>query len=159
MKKLRTTKGQIRLRRDYAGQAIVEVMLAMALAVTVLVGLVHVATRSVSGSGLARRQAQATGLANQALELARSEKDRLGWEVFESTYNGTKCFDGTAITNGSSCEISGTEFTSEMTFTYQNVTPVPAGTAVGQLSVVSVIRWSEGGRTAKATQTQVVSRY
>ena len=145
--------------KNKPGQMVVEVLLALAISALALVGLVHLSTRSVSNSSLSSKQSQATGLANQAMELVVSEKNRLGWESMQSTYTGNRCYDGSVIGASAACVASGTNFNSAMTFTYQNVTPAPTGAAVSQLTVTIEISWTEGSRTARIRQSRIFTRY
>ena len=139
------------------GSALIEVLIAVSVAVVGLLALVSIGTKSVNNSGFASRQAQATAFSSQAIEKVRAAKQSMGWSVFKQTYgNGIRC--GSNLSVGGCCDIgNASEFNSCVTLTFSG--------AVGNeiVTVVSLVSWSEAGRDTSsrptARQETVISRY
>lgn len=130
----------------------VEVILAIAVAVIGVLGLVSLSTKSVSNSGFSKRQSVATSYAIQGMEWVRGRRDVEDWTIFSSR-SGTYCLSDTTITtwNNSACPvIPGTEFTRLAVLT----TPV-----AGQLSVDVRVAWTEGGRSEVANQVSIFTGF
>jgi len=67
------------------GQSLVEVAIAMGVAVVIIVALVSLAATSLRGAGSARNRAQAAKLANEGMEMARQVRDSAAtWAGFLS---------------------------------------------------------------------------
>lgn len=64
------------------GQAILEVVLAMAIVVMVLLALIIIGTISLKNSSFSRNQALATKYAQSAMELVRVYRDQNNWQTF-----------------------------------------------------------------------------
>lgn len=139
------------------GQILVEMMIALGMAVVGLLSLVIVANKSIANSGFAKRQMQANGYTTQIIEYVRNQKELLGWEAFQANYSGNRCFNGTNIAASPSCSISGTEFTSSVRINFDRITP-PA-TGIDRMRVEAEVNWEEGGRTQHSRQNTQFTRY
>lgn len=147
------------MMRTKSGSVLIEVLVAVSVAIVGLLALVTIGTKSVNNSGFATRQSQATGFASQALENVRARKQSLGWDVFKTNYGSSpRC--GTTLASGCCTVGNAGEFNSCVTLQF-----VPAsGTASEYVRVISEVTWSEIGRESGATsprarQETVISRY
>lgn len=138
------------------GQAIVEVILGLAAAVMAVLALVQVASRSISNTGISKRQGEATTLAMAGLEWARGQRDAVGWVAF-STKAGTFCLIDLAVTwttipvgNCGGGVVSGTEFSRYVNF---------SSPGAGQLQAEVTVVWGEGGRNYSSVQTAIFGSY
>lgn len=122
------------------GQALIEILMAVAIAAVVLVALAGMGTKSTSNSGFSSRQTQATSYAQQIMNYFKTARQD-GWNTISSTYTaGTYCYNGTTIASGSWCSIPNTEYTNSIAVTRSTVganTPEPIGVTVK-------VRWYEG---------------
>src|SRR3990172_5921841 len=150
------------------GQILVEVVLAMAIAILAVVGLAQIATKSTSNAGSSSRRAVATSYAVAGMEWIRNQKNTIAWSDFSSTSKAPvppnpanvyclNSFPGswTSMAAGacaSGSTISGTEFSRSMTLS--------AVTApVLQVTVVVEVTWREGGTALTSRQTAVFTSY
>lgn len=136
------------------GQAIVELIIAFAVAVVAVVGLVAVATKSVSNSGVSKRQSTATAYATQGMEWVRGQRDVLGWGGAGGFYAkaGTFCLNTLAWNSMPCAAITGTEFT--RTVVMSQVAGPPQ-----QVQTVVAVTWTESARTLTAGQTTFFTAY
>lgn len=65
------------------GQSIFELVIALAVTVLIITGIVQVVTISIRNANFSKTQAEATRYAQQAAEWLRAERDN-GWETFYS---------------------------------------------------------------------------
>ncbi len=123
------------------GSTLVEVVIAVGVAIVGLVALTQIGTKSINNTGFSTRQAQATAYASQALENVRKIKEKNGW---------------TAIPLSQPCEEIGEnlEFRRCVTYSFVNTPGKPA-----YVTVNVVVSWSEGGRVESAKLQTVLSRY
>jgi len=150
------------------GQILVEVVLAMAIAILAVVGLAQIATKSTSNAGSSSRRAVATTYAVAGMEWVRNQKNTIAWSDFSSTSKAPvppnpanvyclNSFPGswTSMAAGacaSGSTISGTEFSRSMTLS--------AVTApVLQVTAVVEVTWREGGTALTSRQTSVFTSY
>lgn len=140
----------------YKGQAIVEVIIAIAVAMVAVLGLVQVATKSVANAGAAKRAAQATSYAMEGMEWVTGQKFLTSWGSFVGKSNyfciNSLPSDWESMTVSGQCGgtvITGTEF-----WRYVNLAPA------GNESVVTVtVAWNEGSRVAVESQTSRFTAY
>lgn len=149
------------------GQAVVEVLIGVGIAAVALLALIQVATKSVSNSGLAKRQAVATAFAVEGMEWVKSRRQIEPWSAM---YNRDPAGGGSSIfclnampanlaSLSSACSgtIGTTEFTRRVTFTSAVVTPPAGGNE--QVTVVAEVSWYEGGRLTSSRQETYFLRY
>jgi hypothetical protein len=65
-----------------SGAVIVEVMLGFAVVMVGLMAILQLSNRSMAGAGVAQRQAQATGYANEGLDWVKGQVRVLTWQGF-----------------------------------------------------------------------------
>lgn len=136
------------------GQALVEIILAFAVAVVAIVGLVSVATKSISNSGVSKRQSTATAYAVQGMEWVRGQRDVLGWSGTSGFFSksGDYCLS-TLAWNSMPCGIiDSTEFTRKVNMSRLVGPPQ-------QVLTVVTVTWVESGRTLTTTQTTYFTAY
>lgn len=75
-------KGLLPKKKDL-GQTLFEVVVAVSVAVLVITGILTAIVLSSANAEFARRQAEATRYAQEAIEWLRAERDR-GWSSFAS---------------------------------------------------------------------------
>lgn len=134
------------------GQMLIELVLALGVAMIVLVALVQVTTRSVSTSRFSKEQSEATTLATQAIEWMRQEK-RAGWPEFYAR-NGTYCLSDLTWGTANPCGVISN------TMYVRTVSMQPQAVAAGQQTTAKVtVTWEAGGKNFSADQTAVFSRF
>jgi len=116
------------------GQVLIEVIMAFAIAVVALLGLIQLSTKSVSSSGTAKRESQATAYAQQAMEELRAGK--ANWDEFCSDTSVSVSLDIFTITTAKNCDNSK-KF----------------------VSVTVAVTWDENNKTKTITQQTQISRY
>lgn len=126
----------VRLR---SGQMLVEVLLAIAVAALVLVGLAQLSTRSLSTSNFSRSKSQADVYAQEGVETVRNERNTRGWSDFFANY---------------SCVASE----NLGTFTRQTVCDKVSGTPEKVIVTVTV-SWNEAGKAFNSSQTTELNQY
>ena len=120
---------------------LVEVLLAIAVAALVLVGLAQLSTRSLTTSNFSRSKSQADVYAQEAVEVIRNERNARGWSDFFTNYS-CDTLDG-ALTGG---------FTRNATCT--KVTGSPETVAV-----TVIVTWAEAGKAFTARQETNLNQY
>jgi Tfp pilus assembly protein PilV len=139
------------------GQLMIEVIIAISVAMVAIVGLVQVATRSVNNSGSARRQSEATTYGTEALEWVVAQKDLKGWEDFEDKA-GTYCFGvsppGDVWPEQGDCDEATLGNPVQYTRTV-NVSNISAN----EMGVDVTVSWNEGDRVVSSKQSRTVGRY
>lgn len=70
--------------KSQRGQTLIEILIALAVVVLVLVAVVSRVVESVRNANFARNQLLATRFAQEGIEWTRSQRDRLGWFGFVS---------------------------------------------------------------------------
>ncbi|KKU68341.1 MAG: Tfp pilus assembly protein pilV [Candidatus Amesbacteria bacterium GW2011_GWA1_47_20] len=123
------------------GQMLVEVLLAIAVAALVLVGMAQLSTRSLTTSNFSRSKSQADVYAQEAVEMIRTERTTKGWSDFFTSYS-CDTLDGT-LTGG---------FTRNATCT--KVSGIPE-----KVTVTVTVSWAEAGKTFNSTQTTELNQY
>lgn len=137
--------------KNRGGQAIVEVIIAFAVATIAVLGLVQVATKSVANAGAAKRAAQATAYAMEGMEWVTGERDTSDWQTFfdRGSPLETYCLSGLAWGAMPCSQITSTEYTRTATLE-----------SLGQLVTATVtVSWAEGSRTAAESQTSTFTAF
>jgi len=108
------------------GQSLFEVVVAIGIVSAILVGVMSLATHSISNSTFSREQALAQTYTQEAVEWLRGERD-MNWDTFSANSSGTGqtwCLSALSWGNAGSCSpsevISGTNFAREATLTMVN---------------------------------------
>lgn len=70
--------------RFVRGQSLFEVILALAVSVVMLTGIISLTSKGVSTSTLSKNKAQANRYASEGMEYIRTQKEFLGWPTFKS---------------------------------------------------------------------------
>lgn len=76
----------------YKGQSLVEVIIALAFAMVIIVALVTVTVQSMKNSTFAKNNAQATKFAQEGMEWVREKRDSTTWNDFSSS-SGSYCIN------------------------------------------------------------------
>ncbi len=131
---------------------LVEAVVAIGVAVTILVVIVALSRKAVNNSSQANRQTQATNYAGEMADWLRNQS-RENWEIF-ITKSGIFCMNNlptdinlwtVGVCSGGT--ITNTEFTRQITMTPDVVSPVPRTTA--KIEII----WQEGSRQQKVVQS------
>jgi len=137
-----------------SGQTLVEVVLAIAVAVLVIAGLARIATISIRNAVFARTQAQATHYTSQAGEWLRAERDS-DWTTFaaRATSDGsTYCLTNLTWDSGNCTSADGTidnRFVREATLTL---------ISASQIQIAVSTTWTDSiGAHAATVQTVLTS--
>lgn len=156
-------------------QAIIEVLIAVAVTSIALLAVSAMAKRSVSSSGFSTRQTEASNFAQQAIDWIRSRKEVDGWDTLYAkggACNGcwpAFCFgsvpsDLNHLYSGCSSDgsyIPGTNYKRRVLIENDIVYPPAAG--VQQVSVKAEVSWIEASgntpRGVSVQQSAIFSRY
>lgn len=137
---------------NQTGQTLIEALLAIAVAIIVVVGLVGMAVVSMRSANYSKNQAEAVRLARSQLELLRNMRDT-SWSDFSLNLTGnscgtTGCCVTTVITTYSpaACTVNNTF---DVKFTSSPVI------IVDEVTINTVVTFSEGAvvRTVPLTET------
>lgn len=90
--------------RDQRGQTLLEVLIAMVILITALVGTVALIVNSISASRESRNRLIATSLAREAIEMARSTRDSNWVTDLEKICAGGGANDGAICIADSDCD-------------------------------------------------------
>lgn len=153
-------------RRNEAGQTLIEILIAVAVVMLVLVAIVSRVVDAVANANFARNQVMATRFAQEGIEWTRSQRDRLGWAGFVTALDGdpvTYCVldlasnpQLEAMTPGvCSGTISGTLFSREVEIDFTDV-PDPEGDFV---RVEVRVVWQDRIGTHASTLGTILSRW
>ncbi len=140
-------------------QSMIEMLVAIGIAVLVIVALVQVAVTSVKNSQFAKNQNLATRLAQEAIEEVRGQRDKSGWPTFYNTYNATtKCLpsgDASSWTDklpqGCGNNI-GTIFSREVGFT-------DLANSGSQLLIIVTASWTDTSGFHKSEQATYLTKW
>jgi len=77
--------------RDQAGQTLVEMVVAIAVLIVVILALLSITTTSIRNASFSRDQVLATKYAQEAMEKVRSWRDQNSWNDFLSACITPSC--------------------------------------------------------------------
>jgi type II secretory pathway pseudopilin PulG len=156
------------------GQALLEIIISIAVVSIALVAIVSRAVEAVKNSNFARNQVLAARFAQEGVEWARAQRDQMGWTAFENlivnidhspvTYcvldlsENLSCrsYSCTSITIAPCLStIPGTPFTRQIRFTYVN----PDATTEDRIDVQATVEWTDNNGTHNAQYTTILSEW
>lgn len=135
------------------GQVLIEMLIALGVAVVAIAALAQIATKSLSNAGFSQTQSGATAYAVAANEWLRGQRSSLGWDVFSSKAGQTYCLNNLNWNLPGSCgtaQIGTSGFSREVTLT---------GISNKQVEAAVIVKWREGTKTFSSKQTTVFGRY
>ncbi|MBU1017117.1 MAG: prepilin-type N-terminal cleavage/methylation domain-containing protein [Patescibacteria group bacterium] len=145
------------------GQTLIEVVLAVAIAVIVIYALVSLATISTLYAQSALRRAEAVKLANAGMESFRMERDIGGFDSDCLSPNG---LNNTYIISSSPTTCAFLETSSN---SYESITPrtnviyrrsmIVANDGANKKNVMVTVKWSEGKSERKVSMTGVLTNW
>lgn len=127
------------------GQTLVEMIVALAVAILIITSLVAGTVTAVRNAGFAKNQSLATKYAVEGMEEARIYRDQNGWDKFWT--------DKVSSTEGPA--VVGSIFLK--TIEYKDVSE-PVG-AENRAQVTVIVSWTEGGRTHKSELTTYLTKW
>lgn len=137
------------------GQILIEVVVAVAVAIVAVVALVGLSNRASSTAGVSKRQVEATSLATEGMEWIRETKAIGSWSSLFGL-SGRYCLSSVAsglTAMGGGCSVVGTtEYTRTAVF---YPTPGPPQ----QMLVAVEVAWNEGTRVFESRQETIFSQY
>lgn len=129
------------------GQSLVEVIVALAIALLVILALVRVTVISMRNASFARNQALATQYAQEAMEWIRSQRDEDWGNLAEGTY----CLSDSLSWSTGSCS-----YTLEGIFKREAVlTPQEAD----KFEVLVTVSWAEASETHQSELTSYLTKW
>jgi type II secretory pathway pseudopilin PulG len=142
----------------YSGQSMVEMLIALGIAVLIIVALVQSIVTTVKNSQFAKNQTLATRFGQEGIEKIRAQRDILGWMAFYATYNGkTLCVGSGGSSNWSDKPPTGCSVNIQNFFTREVAfTDVGGG---NQLYVVVTTFWTDNNVTHKSEQRTYLSKW
>ncbi len=152
----------MKLRR---GQMLVEVVIAISVAVLAILGLVSVTTKSVNNSAAAKRQVEATTFGTEVMQWIVAQRDISGWNAVaaKATVSGQQYCFPTSLVNKTMNDWptpgpcvgyqlgSPPGFNRDVTLTLT----VPAQ----EVQVDVVVSWIEGSRLVYSKLSQTLDNY
>ncbi len=140
------------------GQVLLELVVALGLAMMALVAVVQVTTRSVSLVGYSKRQTESTTYADSAIEWVRNWKKDNGWSSFAAKASAggtTYCLNDLSWAPDTDCKvITGTVYTREATLTTLGANQIQLVVQVSHQETTGAVV-----RTVSSNQTVIFSRY
>jgi type II secretory pathway pseudopilin PulG len=70
--------------KSQSGQTLLEILISLAIVTIVLVAIVSRATESIRNTNFSRNKVLAARFAQEGVEWAREQRDRMGWTDFEN---------------------------------------------------------------------------
>jgi len=108
------------MNKKIKGQSLLEVLIALAIAVIVVLALVRAVTVAIRNASFARSQASATKYAQEGMEWLRAERDKK-WSDFSDRAGATYCLNELSWPAAGPCFsssfITGTSFQREAVLT------------------------------------------
>ena len=135
------------------GQVLIELLIALGVAVMAIVALVQITTKSLSNAGFSKRQSGATVIAAAATEWLRGQRASLGWDVFAARAGQTYCLNDLNWNLPGSCgtaQIGTSGFSREVTL---------ITVSSKQVEAAVIVKWREGTRDVSSKHTTVFGRY
>lgn len=135
------------------GQTLFELIVALAVTVLIVTGIVRIVTLSVRNAIFAKNQAEATRYSQESLEWMREERDK-DWDAFLQRSDTVWCLKNLSWEKGSPCasgdQIQGSIFTREATLT---------STVAESIQVLVSVRWSDSIGSHEARTGTVFTRW
>ena len=135
------------------GQVLIELLIALGVAVMAIVALVQITTKSLSNAGFSKGQSGATVIAAAATEWLRGQRASLGWDVFAARAGQTYCLNDLNWNLPGSCgtaQIGTSGFSREVTL---------ITVSSKQVEAAVIVKWREGTRDVSSKHTTVFGRY
>ncbi len=129
-------------RPSQSGQTLAEIVVALAIVILLVVGLIVGTTSSVRSTDQGRMRSLAVKYNQEALELVRQKRDS-DWDVF-AAYSGLWCIDKEGVWSQASlcpANIDNT-FTRSVVFTWN------AGAS--RMDIVATVSWPDGATVHKS---------
>lgn len=146
-----------------SGQTIIEILIATGVIALVMTAVASGLTLSVKNTSQAKYRALGTKQAQEAMEMYRRERSRLGWESFHAVLgNGQYCL-------GESLPSTSQEFINLPTgvceasdgydlggTTYQRESEVSLGAVDAPIEITIEVSWDDGGTIRSTSVTQLL---
>lgn len=129
------------MNKKAKGQSLLEVLIALAVAVIVVLALVRAVTVAIRNASFARSQASATKYAQEGMEWIRSQRDERWTNLLNQANDSTYCLNTLSWASGGCSFSLGGKFKREAT-----VKP-PVG---DKIEVEVKVSWQETDRTHKS---------
>lgn len=149
------------------GQTLFELVIALAVVVLVITGIVHAVTTAIKNSTFARNKSEATRYAQETLEWVKTERDKKSWSDFTGnalSLTSDSCMPTLAWptspslcdTGSDSNKIQNTIFFREIKVLDANSTSCGSGDTSCNITVE--VFWLDGSTTHTSTlQTRVTN--
>lgn len=139
------------------GQSLIELLMALGAGVLIMVAIVAGVVMAGKNSQFAKNQNLATRYAQEGIELARSQRDKLGWSPFYANYSAKpQCIDNggnfTLMSGNCTPNVGNNFFTRSATFTDSG------GTGIS-LSLTVTVSWQDSSGTHESSQTTVLTNW
>ena len=149
------------------GQTLIEVVLAVAIAVIVIYALVSLATISTLYAQSALRRAEAVKLANAGMEAFRMERDIKGFD--SDCLDSNAGLGNTYIISSSPTTCVFLELKSLSPLQYEEISPrtnviyrrsmIVENNGANKKNVMVTVKWSEGKSERKVSMTGVLTNW
>lgn len=135
------------------GQSLIELLIAIGAISAVLVAIVAVTTKALSGQTFARTEAQATQLSEEQIERVRVYRDRNGYTALAAlpgrpcSVPVASCGATTCTINSSSVVSSGPSVTNGISVCFGTATTCPGG----KIQITAMAQWTDSRGTHRPT--------
>jgi Tfp pilus assembly protein PilV len=136
-------------RHSQKGQTLFELIIAIAIGVVIITGIVILTTLSVGNSTLSKNDASGLRYAQEGIEWIRAERDK-SWATTVSKSSSTTqnyCISTLSWSTSGTCTtaqtISGTIYTRTLSLTSHDY---DGDSLTETIDAIVLIRWSEGGK-------------
>lgn len=136
------------------GQTLIELIMALGMGVLIVIAIVGGVVTAGRNSQFAKNQSLATRYAQEGVELIRSQRDKLGWSTFKTSFGGQpQCISAagvfTVLSDG--CSQIASIFTRSAAFDVD---------ATGlKLTVTVTVTWEDSSGTHNSKQTTVLTSW
>lgn len=146
------------------GQSIAEIVVATAMVVLLVTGLVSISSSSIKANTSSRYRSTATKLTQEAMELSRSLRDEYGWNYFFLNYENTDwCIETSLafVPKAASCPPFTVGSNPTLTYT-REVNFVGVSVPPGEkqkIQVTVTVSWTENSQTRTSKATSYINQW
>jgi Tfp pilus assembly protein PilV len=140
------------------GQSLIEAIVAIAVVVVLVTGLVVGTTRAISATTSARVRSVANKLVQDGMEYLRQQRNIVTWSEFSDYAGNTYCMkDDNTLVPGATCSASDQIVQSAIPPLSRIAQFTSSG--VNKIDVTIMVSWSESGTTRQSKATTSLTNW
>lgn len=139
-----------------AGQSLIEAVVAVAVVIVLVTGIIAGTTSSLRSSAYARARSEATKLVQQAIEIARADRDA-NWSTFYARSGNSYCLGNANVLIAAAdpvadCANNKSITASSLTINFTRYITFSYDSGNERMIVTAFVIWNEGSaqRTSRA---------